>query len=440
VIPDPLNQPGGLVVGHPVPRFGIDGHAQPRDGYTLEGFLWDQVYPEATPDNLLIVGVNFHLSTAIGRSDFKKLYRADLQRAAKPYPFNSYTGYGLSSLVLSWERLQQWRRIRQLEESLVDDVSAWLAVEEIASLESSISLEALNSNAPISDYLIDASGDLLILQGDVRPSPLFLLRRIGTTLAETVDERLSLAGIDGLLATEWQETLMESRQPFLVIADIESSINADQLDFTGPYGVYYREIFFHIPYLIANHLNAKQRFAASQRWYHYIFNPTAAEIIPDGLDAETLKQATRDRNWRYLEFRNQTLPKLRNMLTGDEAQAAIEVYKKDPFNPHAIARLRISAYQKSIVMKYIDNLLDWGDSLFAQFTRESINEAMLLYVMAQDILGERPVELGECGEGGISPKSFEIKSALEDLIPSVGKKPIPVPGRVVHPINGAGRT
>jgi len=34
-----------------------------------------------------------------------------------------------------------------------------------------------------------------------------------------------------------------------------------------------------------------------------------------------------------------------------------------PFNPHAIARLRPGAYQKSIFMKYIDNLLDWGQPI-----------------------------------------------------------------------------
>lgn len=79
----------------------------------------------------------------------------------------------------------------------------------------------------------------------------------------------------------------------------------------------------------------------------------------------------------------------------------IEAYRKDPFNPHAIARLRISAYQKSIVMKYIDNLLDWGDALFAQFTMESVNETTMLYIMAADILGPRPADVGDCGEGKI---------------------------------------
>jgi hypothetical protein len=41
-------------------------------------------------------------------------------------------------------------------------------------------------------------------------------------------------------------------------------------------------------------------------------------------------------------------------------------------------------------MKYIDNLLDWGDYLFGQDTRESINEAVMLYMLAYDLLGPRP--------------------------------------------------
>jgi hypothetical protein len=90
-------------------------------------------------------------------------------------------------------------------------------------------------------------------------------------------------------------------------------------------------------------------------------------------------------------------------LTDEDALTA---YRADPFNPHAIARTRLSAYQKSIVMKYIDNLLDWGDSLFNQFTMESVNETTMLYVIAQDILGPRPARLGSCGEGtGFSEKN-----------------------------------
>ena len=51
-------------------------------------------------------------------------------------------------------------------------------------------------------------------------------------------------------------------------------------------------------------------------------------------------------------------------------------------------------------MKYVDNLLDWGDSLFAEFTMESVNEATMLYVMAADDPRRRARRaLGDCGEG-----------------------------------------
>ncbi|MFA6902177.1 MAG: neuraminidase-like domain-containing protein [Gallionellaceae bacterium] len=158
-----------------------------------------------------------------------------------------------------------------------------------------------------------------------------------------------------------------------------------QFDFKGAYGDYYMELFFHIPFLIADHLNANQKFKEAKWWYERIFNPTADEKPDD------IKKT--DHNWQFREFRNLDIQKLKDILTDSRA---IEAYKKDPFNPHAIARLRMNAYQKTIVMHYIDNLLDWGDFLFTQDTRESINEAEMLYQMAFDILGKRPVKIGKC--------------------------------------------
>lgn len=158
-----------------------------------------------------------------------------------------------------------------------------------------------------------------------------------------------------------------------------------QFDLKGPYGAYYWELFFHIPFLIANHLNANQQFKEAKWWYERIFNPTAAESPSD--------QGPSDHNWQFREFRNLNVEKLQDILTDG---AAIATYRKDPFDPHAIARLRTNAYQKAVVMKYIDNLLDWGDDLFAEDTRESINEAQMLYQLAWDILGERPVQVGTC--------------------------------------------
>ena len=98
--------------------------------------------------------------------------------------------------------------------------------------------------------------------------------------------------------------------------------------------MYYQEIFFHIPFLIANQLNANQNFAEAQKWYHYIFNPTIQGIGSDDLD----------RYWQYLPFRNLSVEKLSTILNNEQA---ITAYRNDPFDPHTIATLRINAYQKA---------------------------------------------------------------------------------------------
>ncbi|MCK4819940.1 hypothetical protein KA005_29510, partial [bacterium] len=71
-------------------------------------------------------------------------------------------------------------------------------------------------------------------------------------------------------------------------------------------------------------------------------------------------------------------------------QCKIRELAKDPFQPHRIARIYRDAYQKAVVMKYLDNLIEWGDYLFSQDTIESINEATHLYILAAKILGPRP--------------------------------------------------
>jgi hypothetical protein len=75
-------------------------------------------------------------------------------------------------------------------------------------------------------------------------------------------------------------------------------------------------------------------------------------------------------------------------------QLQIETYLDDPFDPHAIAALRPIAYRKAIVMAYLDNLLNWADMLFGEYSRESITEARMLYIEAGNVLGQQPQSLG----------------------------------------------
>ena len=75
-----------------------------------------------------------------------------------------------------------------------------------------------------------------------------------------------------------------------------------------------------------------------------------------------------------------------------------------------VARTRPSAYQWYVVMKYLDNLIAWGDSLFLADTIETLNEATLCYVLAANILGPRPQVMPQPRRA--SPKNFrQLKQA-----------------------------
>ncbi len=101
----------------------------------------------------------------------------------------------------------------------------------------------------------------------------------------------------------------------------------------------------------------------------------------------------------------------------------IDAWRRQPFNPHLVARMRTIAYQKTVVMRYIENLVAWGDMLFRRDTLEAINEAAQLYVLASDILGPKPVLLpGKTPELAtylsLSDDLDAFGNALEPLVPT----------------------
>ena len=179
----------------------------------------------------------------------------------------------------------------------------------------------------------------------------------------------------------------------------------------GAYANYNWELFFHIPLTIAVHLSKSRRFREAQTWFHRIVDFTEYDAkLGDGR-----------RFWKFLAFRQQqgskTIGEIVRILSADRAslsptekQVQDEVLqgynaiRDKPFQPHAVARTRHIAYQYAVVMKYLDNLISWGDDLFLQDTLETINEATQLYVLAANVLGERPQEIPPLGK--VRSKSF----------------------------------
>src|SRR5262249_1347375 len=173
----------------------------------------------------------------------------------------------------------------------------------------------------------------------------------------------------------------------------DEGLPVDDLDFdyqSGAYSVYNWELFYHAPFTIAVNLSKNGRYAEAQTWFHYIFDPT---------DTSDPTQGPK-RFWKVKPFKIDEVEHIEstlfNLATGDnptERDAtvrAIGAWRDSPFRPHLIARTRPTDYMYATVMAYLDNLLAWGDSLFRQDTRESINEALQLYVLAANILGPSP--------------------------------------------------
>jgi hypothetical protein len=168
---------------------------------------------------------------------------------------------------------------------------------------------------------------------------------------------------------------------------VENPDILEQFEFIrrSPFAVYNWELFFHTPFLVANQLTRNRKFAEAQKWLHYIFNPI--EMDGDGNASA----------WRLGVFRTEH----RNIINGDspaleddmaaEFEAQVEEWEANPFNPHAVARLRTMAYMRATFMAYVENILAWADDLFRTDTRESVGEAAQLYVLALQLLGREPV-------------------------------------------------
>jgi len=168
----------------------------------------------------------------------------------------------------------------------------------------------------------------------------------------------------------------------------------DDVDYSyaGAYSQYNWELFFHVPLSIARKLSQNQQFEEAQRWYHYIFDPTdtSSVDIPQKYWRTRPFYETTAADYQEQQIQN-LLRRLAEDLPDPELEKQVEEWRSHPFNPHLIARLRTTAYQRTVVMKYIDNLIAWGDQLFRRDTIEALNEAAQLYVLAAEILGRRPV-------------------------------------------------
>lgn len=174
-----------------------------------------------------------------------------------------------------------------------------------------------------------------------------------------------------------------------------ASFPIEDVDFTsdGSYSLYNWDLFFRVPLYIASGLTQNQRFEEALTWFHYMFNPTGA-LPGNGVQKYWVtKPFYLNQDTDYISQRidsimyNVAEPNNPNIA---ELEFAIDEWRAKPFRPDVIARFRPVAYQKALLMKYIDNLTEWGDYLFRQDTMESVAQATQMYILADKLLGPKP--------------------------------------------------
>jgi len=208
---------------------------------------------------------------------------------------------------------------------------------------------------------------------------------------------LNQGGIDGLLTIDNQDVVNDTLhfisqyQPTGLVINKDKYLfptNVVEFGFSEAYSNYNWELFFHIPMIVAQSLSTNQQFEDAQKWYHYVFNPTSNTGLNNVISYG------KERFWKFRPFYEEaTVGSVLSASFFTSFSEQIAAWQANPFQPHLIARMRIVTYMKNVVMKYIDNLIAWGDQLFRRNTLESINEAIQLYILASNILGPRPQDV-----------------------------------------------
>ncbi|MBD2801855.1 insecticidal toxin complex protein A [Xenorhabdus sp. M] len=141
------------------------------------------------------------------------------------------------------------------------------------------------------------------------------------------------------------------------------------IDLNGANGIYFWELFFHMPFLVAWRLNIEQRLKEATEWLHYIFNPLEDELV------QTSSQ-NKPRYWNSRPIIDPP-PTVYRMLT-------------EPTDPDAIAASEPIHYRKAIFRFYIKNLLDQGDMEYRKLTSSARIVAKQIYDSASMLLGTSP--------------------------------------------------
>lgn len=140
------------------------------------------------------------------------------------------------------------------------------------------------------------------------------------------------------------------------------------MDFNGANGLYFWELFFHLPFLASYRLNREQSHADAESWLRFIFNHT-----------DKTGEGDKPPYWNVVP-----------LVSDEPATGRLVDLVMAASDPDVIAAAYPVHYRKAIFLHFIRNLIDRGDLAYRQQTPDSLTEAKQWYVHAADLLGPAP--------------------------------------------------
>lgn len=173
--------------------------------------------------------------------------------------------------------------------------------------------------------------------------------RLNTLFAQELLSRAN-RGLDAILSFDSQ-TLPEPPLP---------GQHEGIMDFSGANALYFWELFYYTPMLVAQRLLQEQQFAQAARWLSFVFNPA-------GYDGD------RHRIWN-------TRPLLEDTKWSEVPQ--------DNTDPDSVAQTDPMHYKVATLMRQLELLIARGDHAYRQLERDTLVEAKMWYLQALGLMGK----------------------------------------------------
>ncbi|MCC8456600.1 neuraminidase-like domain-containing protein [Photorhabdus aegyptia] len=139
----------------------------------------------------------------------------------------------------------------------------------------------------------------------------------------------------------------------------------EPMDFSGANSLYFWELFYYTPMLVAQRLLHEQNFDEANRWLKYVWSPSGYIVHGQIQNYQwNVRPLLEDTSWNS------------NPL--------------DSVDPDAVAQHDPMHYKVSTFMRTLDLLIARGDHAYRQLERDTLNEAKMWYMQALHLLGDKP--------------------------------------------------